>query len=77
MLPCAVSPILFPFPRFTTNIDVDYKIEAEAGKIKPRASFKGSTPGQPHVIERTMKLHKQSSNQFKCREHIVYIDVSV
>ncbi len=64
-----------PF-RFTSKIDVDYKIEAEAGKIKPRASFKGSTPGQQHVIERSMRLHEQSSNQFKCREHLVYIDVS-
>ena len=62
--------------RFTGKIDIDYKLEIEPEKIKPRASFKGSLPGQPHIIEKSMKLHEQSSSDFKCREHQVYIDVS-
>ena len=67
----------FLIPRFTGKIDVEYRIEAEPGKIKPRATFKGALPGQTHVIEKSMKLHEQSSQQFKCREHPVYIDVSL
>ena len=62
--------------RFTGKIDIEYQLEAEPEKKKPRASFKGSRPGQPHVIEKSMKLHEQSSSEFKCREHLVYIDVS-
>ncbi len=63
--------------RFTGKIDITYKIEAQTySKVKARAIFKGSLPNQPHIIEREMKLHEQTNTQFKCREHLVYIDVS-
>ena len=67
--------------RFTGRPSIDYKIEAEkfTGQRISRVYFKESNdkgPGENHILEKTMRLYDQTNPNFKCEEHLVYINVS-
>ena len=59
-------------------LDLTYILEAEkfTGKKLSRVSMKGADRKTSHMIERTIKMNKQSSDSPRCIDHLIYIIVS-
>ena len=62
--------------RFSSKLDLHYKLEAEKGKQISRVFLKGAEDDSKNMIERTVKLFEQSTGEYKCKSHLVHIVVS-